>query len=175
MATQSQQTHDSDFSQRSSRCLNQSRNKRCFCPKLTGGFRLHQAACPLYNRSWQSKARSKRLVFSSPWLGLSAEAAIFISTGAGGLSISPTLRFHPIVPYDSPAFNILSRMLYCSSNTADQILFINKSIIRDLQKAFDEGVASPYDRTANGFTLLHASPNPFKIGEIAWLTLLDGV
>jgi hypothetical protein len=129
--------------QRSSRCLSQSRNKRCFCPILAGGFRLHQAACPLYNRSWQSRARTKRLAFSSHWLGLSVEAALFVSTGAGGLSISPTLRFHPIVPLESPAFDILLRMVCYTDLTADQILVLNKSIIRDLQQAFDEGKASP--------------------------------
>jgi hypothetical protein len=49
-------------------------------------------------------------------------------------------------------------MQYYLDLTANQILDLNKSIIRDLQQALDEGKASPYDRTADGFTLLSVSP-----------------
>lgn len=77
-----------------------------------------------------------------------------ISRRANRLSITPTLNFHAIVPDDSPAF-LLVRVWPEEGSTAEEFASHYNGVVQKLQQLFDQGRATPFDRTVNGKTLLH--------------------
>ncbi|KAL3463006.1 hypothetical protein BJX64DRAFT_276724 [Aspergillus heterothallicus] len=96
-----------------------------------------------------------RFKVASTWLGLEIEATVQISRVANALSISPNLSFHGIVSKDSPAFKLFyDSLFHCFSSREEAVCGLN-NITRDLQRLFDQGQASPFDRTADGTTLTH--------------------
>ncbi|KAI9661835.1 MAG: hypothetical protein M1821_009074 [Bathelium mastoideum] len=86
-----------------------------------------------------------------------------MQVGAGGLTISPVLAFHPIVPLDAPAFSLLDKKtlmdrgaLRGDGRTPTPYLssYIELAL-RKLLQLFKERQASPYDTTEHGETLLN--------------------
>lgn len=78
---------------------------------------------------------------------------ITIENGTQGFALSPTLRFHGIVPRDSPAFDLI-RHLTDEYSSPQQDEEISNQAIRSLQQLFNEGRASPGDQTQDGHTLI---------------------
>ncbi|KAJ0422734.1 hypothetical protein BJY00DRAFT_310748 [Aspergillus carlsbadensis] len=134
------------------------RHKRCFCPGIPGLIQSHQRACPLYNP--RANARTARVALSSQWLGISIEVSFSLYRWANGVTISPTLRYHPIVSARSPAFQILLQRPPPGSSLDEEASFYEKAI-QDLRQLFLDGKASPFDKTPNGTTLLHEACGHF--------------
>lgn len=84
----------------------------------------------------------------SQWLGSSLKIVMSMTTGAGGLSISPQLNFRAIVSSDSPAFKLVNRIrnysleLYQSGGI--------DFIWQKLYQLFCQGKAAPSDVTPDG-------------------------
>lgn len=110
--------------------------------------------CPRHKHFTHTKTQSKRFTFTSSWFGLSIEAAISVSRRANGLSISPTLHFHAIVPDNSPAFELVGKWPN-RGLTPEELAIHYNGVVLELQRLFDQGRATPFDRRANGRTLLH--------------------
>ncbi|KAL2867718.1 uncharacterized protein BJX67DRAFT_380661 [Aspergillus lucknowensis] len=70
-----------------------------------------------------------------------------------GINICPMLQFHPVVPDDSPAFKLLREFNYWVEPR--EFAAETTQLIQGLQRLFDDGESSPYDRTVDGHTLLH--------------------
>ncbi|KAL2787493.1 hypothetical protein BJX66DRAFT_283056 [Aspergillus keveii] len=126
------------------------RHKRCFCPGIPGLIQSHQRACPLS----RVNARTARVALSSQWLGISIEVSLSFYRWANDLTICPTLRYHPIMSEDSPAFQIVSQRPLLGSRSEEVASFYERAI-QQLRQLFLAGKASPFDRTPNGATLLH--------------------
>ena len=94
-----------------------------------------------------------RRMFCNKILRFSASVSLEITTGAGGLAISPKLEFHALVPWDSPAFQLIWDAY------KNLILQSNASTIqethRKLFELFDEKRALQSDTLADGNTILH--------------------
>lgn len=95
-----------------------------------------------------------RQTFCNRILRFSASVSLEITTGAGGLAISPKLEFHAIVQRDSPAFQLLWDALEDLGLQPDASITIQKTH-RKLFELFDERRALPSDTTADGHTILH--------------------
>ncbi|KAL3462456.1 hypothetical protein BJX64DRAFT_288358 [Aspergillus heterothallicus] len=130
--------------------------EQCGCPGLSGQNAVHRRSCRLGSRPSRKEVQTRRLKLSSQWLGISVEFIISVTKAAGRLTISPTLHYHPIVTYDSPAFSILRRIKPHINKPAELSHSIDL-VIQDLGRIFDSGKASPFDRTLDGFTLMHAA------------------
>ncbi|KAL2846499.1 hypothetical protein BJX68DRAFT_268589 [Aspergillus pseudodeflectus] len=135
------------------------RHKRCFCPGIPGLIQSHHRTCPLYNP--RANARTARVALSSQWLGISIEVSLSFYRWANGLTISPTLRYHPIVSVNSPAFQIISRMPPLGSRL-EEVSSFYETAIQELRQLFLDGKASPFDRTPSGATLLHHACGQFQ-------------
>lgn len=129
----------------------------CMCSNNVTPFGHEMAirrSCPRHKHSMRTTRRSKKLILASSWFGFSIEAAISISRRANGLSITPTLNFHAIVPDDSPAFKLVRSLQWPDATPEEAARHFNE-VLQELQRLFDQGRATPFDRTADGKTLLH--------------------
>ena len=110
------------------------------------------------------------LACCSKFLAKAVEASLSLTRGAGGTALSPNLQLRRLVPYDSPAFALLqelspARMTFDEHQgklspermTFDDIKFLASQQVQTLRQMFQDGKASPYDVTINGYTLLHVS------------------
>ncbi|KAL4881802.1 hypothetical protein BJY04DRAFT_217871 [Aspergillus karnatakaensis] len=141
----------------------------CRCPRQRASFypglnRAHRAGCPLYNCQRQA-ITTRRFAFGSRWLGLSVEALISIQSGTQGLGIYPGLRFHNIVPDDSPGFDLVSKRPHRDS-TPEEVSQFYAVVIRSLHQLFDSGKASPFDRTEDGSTLISAATKNYSLNDL---------
>lgn len=91
------------------------------------------------------------------------QAALSMTRGAGGFSISPTLTFSYVVPSGSGAFKLLD-----FDSTFCRDLALNKISPADIRAEFEirtqgilrlyqEGQSSPSDVDENGNTVMHVS------------------
>ncbi|RDW78887.1 uncharacterized protein DSM5745_05739 [Aspergillus mulundensis] len=133
------------------------RRRMCLCPEISSLIQIHQRSCPLNRGSAGSNSWTKRFAFASQWLGISVEAMISISRAANGFMICPSLRYHPIVSKDSPAFLILYRSPIGWEHGPPDWDNFDETVIHDLRQLFEAKKASPLDRAADGSTLLHAA------------------
>ena len=101
--------------------------------------RCHDRHCPFHQ--WERRV-SVRIYISYLLCG-AVRASFNIKQGAGGTSISPLLRYHPIVPNNSPAFKVISS----GRSTA-------KLSLTRMRQLFEKGEASPFDINERGQTLL---------------------
>ncbi|KAL2838778.1 hypothetical protein BJX68DRAFT_248611 [Aspergillus pseudodeflectus] len=93
-------------------------------------------SCPRHGYSTMVRSWTKKFAFASLWLGFSVKATITISRAANGLSISPNVAFHGIVPDDSPGFSLVSK--YGTRRSFRGNSYVN-NIIREFQSLFDKG------------------------------------
>ncbi len=88
-----------------------------------------------------------------------------ITHGAGGLSISPRLRFRAVVPVNATAFTLLSNSSHIlwKAWTCKESLKVN-DILHDTSKGllemFRDGRAGPTDALPSGDTVLHVRHIP---------------
>ena len=119
----------------------------------------HSVTCPLYIRTQATTILGFKMVYYGRLLANTVRATISITTGAGGYSINPCLRFHAMVPNSSPAFwlldwNILSNRLTPPPQPKEVSDYFDFAL-RQLYDLFRDGRASPTDTNERGQTLLH--------------------
>ena len=135
----------------------------------------HHRTCSLVASSTATTMAKVRIKRSGALLAGAIEASITITRGAGGLSISPTLRYAHVVPRDSVLFELVSpRGVYSyrlptsasgrsrSMKNSDLESSLEISI-RGLVGLFRDGKASPYDVDIEGNTLLHVGLTLFSV------------
>ena len=117
---------------------------------------IHRTDCPL---CWGSQeVRRFGLKISAPrWLlRRTIEAAMSITRGSGGFSISPMLAFNNIVPSNTGPFKILDldplNSHSCCTATLETVLRHDR---QQLSRLYREGKASPRDIDEHGNTVLH--------------------
>ena len=121
----------------------------------------HSVTCPLYIRTEATTTVGFKIVFYRRLLANIVRATISITTGAGGCSINSGLKFHAVVPSDSPAFLILrnetfrERFHTTLPPQSKEMCDYLKSALEQLYELFKRGRASPTDTDEYGWTLLH--------------------
>ena len=126
----------------------------------------HSFTCPLYIRTEATTTLGLKMAFYGRLLAKTVQATISITAGAGGCSINPCLKFHAVVPNDSPAFLILNYRAFrkrfprnqsptTSPSQSIEVCDFFQSTLQDLYELFQDGRASPTDTSEFGQTLLH--------------------
>lgn len=129
----------------------------------------HHRTCPFFAPPARTTVVKARMGGCGALLAGAIEASISITRGAGGLSISPSLRCARVVPRNSPAFALVSpswrsfssKWGQCikSSSDLDALLDVNT---HKLELLFRTGKASPCDVDLAGNTLLHVRVTLFS-------------
>jgi len=119
----------------------------------------HEEECPIYVANLKP---SRRRTLSFTGIIKSVNSAIILSfcakTGAGGLSVSPSLTYFGVVNGNTaPAFRVLNSLLGVASYDTPKAhtLLYFKPVLRKLQEVFSSGRARPTDVTQHGGSLLH--------------------
>ena len=121
----------------------------------------HCVTCPLYIRAEATTTLGFKMGFYRRLLANTIRATISITIGAGGCSINPYLEFHAIVPFYSPAFQLLNYGTFQDHfNTTPppqpkEVGDYFDFALRKLYELFRDGRASPTDTVKDGSTLLH--------------------
>lgn len=126
----------------------------------------HTDDCP--HSAWAESSWSLkfRLAYCGRLLARAVEASVSFTKGAGGLSLSPTMRLRCLVAYDSPAFALISEPFWeepswepwekpVGEMSANDIEAVVNQRVQSLRQMFQERKASPYDMNIHGQTLLH--------------------
>ena len=120
----------------------------------------HSFTCPLYIGTKATTTVGFKLDYYGRLLANTIRATISITTGAGGYSINPYLKFYAIVPKSSPAFRLLDyeifreRFLTTPALQSKAVSDYYKNTLRQLYELFKDGKASPTDVNISGYTLL---------------------
>jgi hypothetical protein len=119
----------------------------------------HNPGCPYTTFSPTVTDMNLRFSFCGFGLRRKIEISIAIShMASGAFSVNPTLTCFRIVPWQSPAFELI-RNNRCPERVPGELF-----------KLFQDGKASPYDRLENGATLLHVRcQNPWPSNQ--WTSL----
>ena len=121
----------------------------------------HSITCPLYIRTEATKIVGFKMGYYGRLLANTVRATISITTGAGGYSINPSLKFHAIVPRRSPAFRLLDcktlkeRFLTPSAPQSKEVSDYFENTLQQIYELFQDGRASPTDTNESGQNLLH--------------------
>ncbi len=116
---------------------------------------VHRRDCPFFNDAEESKQFGLRISFSGPLLRGVIQAAISMTRGAGGFSISPILAFTPTVSSGTGAFKIIESIGFPDRASAVDIQAFFTFKIQQLLRLYQEGKASPRDIDEDGNTVLH--------------------
>lgn len=116
----------------------------------------HHHKCPVYNETKHERMLGFNLSYCGTLLAAKVKASLSITRGGGGLAISPTLSFCPIVPTTAENFELFAH------NVKHSFLVTNDELHEDfdmpvqrLQRLYSERKASPYDVDQDGNTVLH--------------------
>ena len=118
---------------------------------------VHRQDCLLFNNAQETKKLGLRVSFSGTLLQGAIEAALSMTRGYGGFSISPVLSFNIVVPSDTGPFKILG---FCFNNgtfSAADMRATFEFKIRELVQLYQDRKASPGDIDENGNTIMHVS------------------
>ncbi|EAU36670.1 predicted protein [Aspergillus terreus NIH2624] len=99
-----------------------------------------------------------RYTFCNRFLGFFIQFSMHAISGAGGFTIHPFFDVRRVVPDDAPAFKLLYDFLqFPNLETLSLNGHSADCFLRQLQKLFEDGGASPMDTRSDGSTLLHVS------------------
>lgn len=127
----------------------------------------HELACPYYKHSERVDIIGAKYTDCARVLGYSIAVAMSLTHGAGGLAISPQLKFRAVVSKDSPAFQLLDRGLAYGYRP-------DGNLLGKLCKLFQDGEASPTDVLPDGTTLLHVSEPLLSWSLVKICSLMEG-
>jgi hypothetical protein len=124
--------------------------------RATSVSHIHKMGCPLSTQRRSATVLAAKYSYRSRFVTRLLSFSVSITSGAGGLSISPSLTFRATVSDSSPAFSLF---------TDDSIVaFKGKSaesycewVTRELYRLFREHKAYPTDVNVWGDNLLHVS------------------
>ena len=129
----------------------------------------HHRTCPFFAPPARTTVVEARMGGCGALLAGAIEVSISITRGAGGLSISPSLRCARVVSHDSPAFVLVrqnrrtdsSKWWQCidSISELDALLDV---ITHKLELLFRTGKASPCDVDLAGNTIHHVRVTLFS-------------
>lgn len=117
---------------------------------------VHRQDCPLFEEAEEVKQFGFRVSYSGSLLAGTIQAAMSMTRGYGGFSISPMLAYNPTVSSDAAVFRILDFRFKGRTSAADmQATFVFRK--QELSRLYLEGKASPRDMDEEGNTVLHVS------------------
>jgi hypothetical protein len=140
---------------------------RCTCQTHTSalGYRLgwlalaytrtsiHDSRCPV--SSLQKSVTNLQFRATLCSLILRSRVSLSLTLACGtGFSVKQSLTCHRVVADSSPAFSLIPGLVRSVYNTTEEVF--RDEVDRPLE-IFQQGQASPHDRTADGYTLLHVS------------------
>lgn len=120
----------------------------------------HSIDCPLYIGTEATTTAGLKLAYYSRLLANTVGATLSITSGAGGFSINPCLRFRARVSSNSPAFRLLDqyvlrgRLESTSTSQTNEICEVFESTLRQMYDLFKDKAASPTDLNEYGQTLI---------------------
>lgn len=119
---------------------------------------IHDRRCPL----WYTSRKQSTYDFYLRALGLQFSGSIELENSPhtlfSGLTVSPKLKYRPVVSESSPSFKVFSRYCYITGFPQRATDYIE-----DLKIVFESGNGSPWDILENGDGLLNASINLFSL------------
>ncbi|KAL5337388.1 hypothetical protein BJX70DRAFT_399691 [Aspergillus crustosus] len=118
-------------------------------------FSLHEKSCPLHADGQQVFGVAGSYTFCTRLLGLSVQAVMMLTRGAGGLAISPMIRVQAVVSPHSPAFSFLRHAAWSDCRSAPELNSLVERVQTTLLRMFDDGRAAPTDRLQDGMTIFH--------------------
>lgn len=102
---------------------------------------VHRQDCPLFEEAEEVKQFGFRISYSGSLLAGMIQAAMSMTRGCGGFSISPILAYNPTVSSDVAVFRILDISFKDRTSVADvQAMFALKK--QELLRLYIEGKAS---------------------------------
>lgn len=146
-----------------------SRSRKCSCrpsnyflkfPFWNANFSssalIHREDCDSFKYPQKENLLNLRFVYCGWIISQAITASFHLKRGAGGFSISPKLNCTRVVPYEGSVFPLVDKTTFHYSYKRSFIDTTN-SVIKQIDREFRRGNASPYDVDENGNTLLHVS------------------
>jgi len=127
----------------------------------------HRPDCPVADIIPTHLSRRVETTYTAALIALhhAISLSISLTSGAGGSSISPSLRTLPVVDgATSPAFQLLKQLSLGPTGLNITASEVRESVLEDLCQLFKSGKASPFDVSAGGETLIDVLPF-FRIDE----------
>jgi hypothetical protein len=122
---------------------------------------IHEFHCPHAVYQAAISDLDMRLLLCSAAFKRKISIALLISQGLGKWSIAPGLCTYRIVSWGSPAFALMDSSHKKLRTFTSSDAWIEPA--QELFRLFQTGQASPYERLANGQTLLHVT-SPLSLG-----------
>lgn len=131
-------------------------NQKCLTRSITifhSTEVTHRRDCPWFKTAKRTTTFGLSFPLSAYCLSKIIQFTMTVSKGAGALSVSPGLTFRATVPCNSPAFKLVGYVTRRIGYERTGVGF--KDTIRQLERLFQEGGASPGDvEDRHGDTLL---------------------
>jgi len=131
---------------------------------LTKSTKAHRKGCPLSGSSEQTQTHAVgvRTIFTGRFLRKALEISLGLTHGAGGCSLSTSIRFRALLRNDSPAFQLfdscyLFKKLRIQGISEEDFSEYMMEALQKLKVLFSEGKASPNDINIRGQTILQVS------------------
>lgn len=119
----------------------------------------HYPGCPLYNDVTVQRRRAFGVTYRGLQRLFSAAVSVSVSFdyGAGGVSISPVLRYNPVInEYESPPFLMITLFMSKYDCCRDDSMkrWVAMRCVEWINVVYGRRLASPRDVTKNGLTLI---------------------
>jgi hypothetical protein len=131
---------------------------------LAKSTKAHRKGCPLSKSSEQTQTHAVgvRTIFTSRFLRKALEISLGLTHGAGGCSLSTSIKLRTLLRNDSPAFQLfdshdLSMKLRIQEIREADFSKYMMEVLQKLKVLFSEGKASPNDINIEGQTILQVS------------------
>ena len=126
----------------------------------------HHRDCMLSRESRKTKQFGFRMSFSGPLLRGALQAAMSMTRGSGGFSLSPALTFSYIVRSDTGPFKFFDKTLPIRQVSAADACAKFDFQRQELVRLYQQGNSSPSDVDEYGNNVLHVSlsyKNPYSL------------
>ena len=103
----------------------------------------------------------RRFCISNNMFGFNVSASLEVSMGSRALKIARSLSLRAVVPFDSPAFELIDKIRRVDFNFQPELMpdLVDTTIV-ELRQLYSEGKARPSDINPRGPLILHVSLNP---------------
>ena len=115
----------------------------------------HHRDCMLSRESQETKEFGFRISFSGPLLQGAIQAAMSMTRGSGGFSLSPVLTFNYVVRSGTGPFKLFENPFQYRWKSAADICAALDFRRKELIRLYQEGNASPGDVDEDGNTIMH--------------------
>lgn len=103
----------------------------------------------------------RRFCIANNIFGFNVSASLEVSMGSHALKIAPSLSLRAVVPFDSPAFELIDKIRRVDFNFQPELMpdLVDTTIV-ELCQLYSEGKARPSDINPHGLSILYVSLNP---------------